>query len=64
MKDNLALWQMQPYEGDKPMKYTFTVSRILLGLMFTVFGLNGFLHFIPNVQFQGPAGQVSMESQS
>jgi uncharacterized membrane protein YphA (DoxX/SURF4 family) len=24
-----------------------TVARVLLGLMFTVFGLNGFLHFIP-----------------
>jgi putative oxidoreductase len=23
------------------------IARILLGLMFTVFGLNGFLHFIP-----------------
>jgi hypothetical protein len=23
------------------------VSRILLGLLFTVFGLNGFLHFLP-----------------
>jgi uncharacterized membrane protein YphA (DoxX/SURF4 family) len=26
----------------------FTTARILLGVMFTVFGLNGFLHFIPN----------------
>lgn len=29
------------------MKIVFLVSRILLGLIFTVFGLNGFLHFIP-----------------
>jgi uncharacterized membrane protein YphA (DoxX/SURF4 family) len=29
------------------MKITSTVARYLLGLMFTVFGLNGFLHFIP-----------------
>jgi uncharacterized membrane protein YphA (DoxX/SURF4 family) len=28
------------------MKTTSTVSRYLLGLMFTVFGLNGFLNFI------------------
>jgi putative oxidoreductase len=28
------------------MKITSTVARYLLGLMFTVFGLNGFLHFI------------------
>jgi uncharacterized membrane protein YphA (DoxX/SURF4 family) len=26
----------------------FAAARILLGVMFTVFGLNGFLHFIPN----------------
>jgi uncharacterized membrane protein YphA (DoxX/SURF4 family) len=29
------------------MKTTSIVARYLLGLMFTVFGLNGFLHFIP-----------------
>jgi len=29
------------------MKITSTISRYLLGLMFTVFGLNGFFHFIP-----------------
>ncbi len=29
------------------MKKTALVARYLLGLMFTVFGLNGFLNFIP-----------------
>lgn len=29
------------------MKIAALISRYLLGLMFTVFGLNGFLHFIP-----------------
>ena len=29
------------------MKTASIVARYLLGLMFTVFGLNGFLHFIP-----------------
>ena len=29
------------------MKLTATVCRYLLGLFFLVFGLNGFLHFIP-----------------
>ncbi len=29
------------------MKIVTLISRILLGLMFVVFGLNGFLHFIP-----------------
>ena len=30
------------------MKVAITVARILLGLVFFVFGLNGFLHFMPN----------------
>ena len=30
------------------MKTGITVVRILLGLVFFAFGLNGFLHFIPN----------------
>ena len=29
------------------MKIAATICRYLLGLIFTVFGLNGFLHFIP-----------------
>ena len=29
------------------MKIAATISRYLLGLLFLVFGLNGFLHFIP-----------------
>ncbi|SFS04806.1 DoxX protein [Granulicella pectinivorans] len=29
------------------MKIAALIARILLGVMFTVFGLNGFLHFIP-----------------
>ena len=29
------------------MKILFVICRSLLGLMFFVFGLNGFLHFIP-----------------
>ena len=29
------------------MKITSVIARYLLGLMFTVFGLNGFFHFIP-----------------
>jgi uncharacterized membrane protein YphA (DoxX/SURF4 family) len=30
------------------------VARILLGLVFFVFGLNGFLHFIPQPPISGP----------
>ena len=29
------------------MRLAATIARYLLGLMFTVFGANGFLHFIP-----------------
>jgi len=39
------------------MKYIFVISRVLLGLVFTVFGLNGFLHFFPSPAVPGLAGQ-------
>jgi uncharacterized membrane protein YphA (DoxX/SURF4 family) len=39
------------------MKIVTLVARLLLGLMFFVFGLNGFLHFIPASMPTGPAGQ-------
>jgi uncharacterized membrane protein YphA (DoxX/SURF4 family) len=40
------------------MKTTSIVARYLLGLMFTVFGLNGFLHFIPQPP---PANPVAIQ---
>jgi putative oxidoreductase len=39
------------------MKYAFAIARVLLGLVFTVFGLNSFLHFFPNPPVPGLAGQ-------
>lgn len=39
------------------MKIVAIIARILLGLMFFVFGLNGFLHFIPSPPIPGLAGQ-------
>src|ERR1700687_5219988 len=39
------------------MKITALIARILLGLVFFVFGLNAFLHFIPAVFPSGWAGQ-------
>lgn len=39
------------------MKIASLVARILLGLIFFVFGLNGFLHFIPGQMPTGLAGQ-------
>ncbi|MGA8035549.1 MAG: hypothetical protein WA823_13060 [Candidatus Acidiferrales bacterium] len=37
------------------MKIASTIARYLLGLIFLVFGLNGFLHFIPGQAPPGPA---------
>ena len=39
------------------MKIVVIISRLLLGLIFFVFGLNGFLHFIPAPMPTGIAGQ-------
>lgn len=39
------------------MKTTSIVARHLLGVIFLVFGLNGFLHFIPTPPPQGLGGQ-------
>ena len=39
------------------MKITSVIARFLLGLIFLVFGLNGFLHFIPSPPLSGTAGQ-------
>jgi uncharacterized membrane protein YphA (DoxX/SURF4 family) len=38
------------------MKYAIVIARVLLGLVFAVFGSNAFLHFIPMPPMQGPAG--------
>ena len=32
------------------------VARVLLGLVFVIFGLNGFFHFIPNPEMNAAAG--------
>jgi uncharacterized membrane protein YphA (DoxX/SURF4 family) len=40
------------------MKTASIIARYLLGLMFTVFGLNGFLHFIPQPP---PANPVAIQ---
>lgn len=41
------------------MKIAVLIARILLGLVFVVFGLNGFLHFIPMQMPSGLAGQFA-----
>ena len=37
-----------------------TVARLLLGLAFFVFGLNGFLHFLPQPAMSGPPANFAM----
>jgi hypothetical protein len=39
------------------MRIASNVARYILGILFTVFGLNGFLQFIPAVPMPGLAGQ-------
>ena len=39
------------------MRIAGLIARILLGFMFTVFGLNGFLHFLHMPPMPGLAGQ-------
>ncbi len=38
------------------MKIAIIIARMLLGLTFFIFGLNGFFHFIPAPPMHGPAG--------
>jgi len=38
------------------MKITTLVARLLLGLIFFIFGLNGFLQILPLPEHLGPAG--------
>src|SRR5947208_7420365 len=40
------------------MKIITVIARFLRGLIFRVFGLNGFLHFIPSSPPSGTAGQL------
>ncbi len=39
------------------MKIASLIARIIMGLIFVIFGLNGFLHFIPGPLPPGLAGQ-------
>jgi len=38
------------------MKFVIIIARVLLGLIFVVFGSNAFLHFIPTPPIPGQAG--------
>ncbi|MFZ4404779.1 MAG: DoxX family membrane protein [Pseudobdellovibrionaceae bacterium] len=41
------------------MKHIQTGLRLFLGLIYFVFGLNGFLHFIPAPPLTGPSGDFA-----
>jgi putative oxidoreductase len=41
------------------MKIAVVIARILLGLVFLVFGLNNFIHFIPQQPMPGDAGTLA-----
>lgn len=42
-----------------PTRIPVIVARVLMGLLFFVFGLNGFLHFIPQPDKPMPEGAVA-----
>jgi putative oxidoreductase len=42
------------------MKIAVIIARVLLGLVFLVFGLNMFFHFIPQPPIPGDAGVLSV----
>ena len=46
------------------MKITAIISRYLLGLLFTIMGLNGFLHFIPQPPPSNPVALQFMTAVS
>ena len=46
-----------PKKGQPVMKIASKIARYLAGLIFLVFGLNGFLHFIPQPPMGAVAGQ-------
>ena len=41
------------------MKIAVLIARILLGLVFLIFGLNDFFHFMPNPPIPGDAGVMA-----
>ena|ERR1700722_9221600 len=54
---NIVFLKPADRREDVSMKILTHSSRFLLGLIFLIFGLNGFLHFIPMAPPSGVAGQ-------
>jgi uncharacterized membrane protein YphA (DoxX/SURF4 family) len=64
LKNQVAANALSPDAGTGRETRSFTrhlptVARILMGLMFFVFGLNGFLNFIPQPKTPMPEGAVA-----
>jgi putative oxidoreductase len=50
--------EWRPIQKDNPvMRTAFAIARYLTGVIFLIFGLNGFLNFIPLPPPEGIAGQ-------
>lgn len=47
-------------ESKSPARYLPAIARILMGLVFFVFGLNGFLQFIPQPKEAMPEGVTAL----
>jgi uncharacterized membrane protein YphA (DoxX/SURF4 family) len=54
------LTQTAAVERSRVLSYAPAVARILLGLVFFVFGLDGFLHFMPQPTEPPPQGAMEL----
>src|SRR5580692_10068337 len=51
---------MNESPSKSPLRFLPPVARVLMGLMFLVFGLNGFFHFIPQPKEAMPEGVTAL----
>jgi hypothetical protein len=51
---------MNEPQSKSPMRFLPHIARVLMGLMFFVFGLNGFFHFIPQPKDAMPEGVMAL----
>jgi uncharacterized membrane protein YphA (DoxX/SURF4 family) len=57
-QNNIAVMDVHREKSKSYARYLPTVARVLMGLMFLAFGLNGFLHFIPEPKTPMPEGAM------
>jgi hypothetical protein len=51
---------MNESPSKSPLRFLPPIARVLMGLMFFVFGLNGFFHFIPQPKDAMPEGVTAL----